>query len=84
MTGAEHYREAEDLLEYVYVGAARDGAPLERDEVPEYLARAKVHALLAIAAANGLNEAVGGMPEPDRTDWQQVAGHALPGKDSDR
>ena len=63
MTGPEHYREAEELMESL---ANRD-----RDEYPgdTVTAEAQVHAILALAAAT----AIGGRPEEERR-WMDVAG----------
>jgi hypothetical protein len=71
-TGPQHYRQAEQFL-YTAARAYRDGS----DREPVYLAYAHVHALLALAAATGLNEAVAGMPLPDRDAWQHTAGTPL-------
>ena len=54
LTGPEHYREAENMLGYVYCGANNDGAPLADHEVPALLARAQIHATLALAAASAM------------------------------
>jgi hypothetical protein len=52
MTGPEHYREAERLIEKaVHLSPAVDGAD------PELTALAQVHATLALAAATALHTA---------------------------
>jgi hypothetical protein len=55
VTGPDHYREAETLLD--------QGSTAE----------ATVHALLAVAAAVGLNHAVTGLPGADHTAWTEAA-----------
>lgn len=66
MNGPEHYLRAE---------AALANTTWESDaERAELLASARVHALLAIAAALGLNDTVDGMPFRDRDAWQATAG----------
>lgn len=49
MTGPEHYKEAERLLEYV-----KGVAPAGR---PDVLAMAQIHATLALAAATAADQA---------------------------
>lgn len=74
MNGPQHYREAEELLDYVCSGATRDGAPLARHEVPEYLSRAQVHATLALAAASALSTIGEYYGIPDEVEaWTQAA-----------
>ena len=78
MTGPEHYREAERLL-----NAAQDlSAELPADVVPSaehYLALsttaslANAHAVLALAAATAIPN-TGQMPVPDCDAWEAVAG----------
>lgn len=72
MTGPEHYREAERLLEHdcdqrCYAGHR---AILRQD--------AMVHVMLALAAATALNDAEGGMPGPDHVAWLDVAAVTRP------
>ena len=62
MTGSEHYAEAERL-----VGVNPSGLmPLPH---AESIARAQVHAVLALAAAIGTSADV-----PDSQEWRKVAG----------
>ncbi|HEX7662430.1 MAG TPA: hypothetical protein VF444_23445 [Pseudonocardiaceae bacterium] len=71
MNGPEHYDAAEAALV-----AMTDRPQAERRAL---MATAGVHALLAIAAAVGLNDTVTGLPLPDRDAWQAVAGlHPAP------
>jgi len=71
MTGPEHYREAEHLLEDGFFDAGADPELAARD-----LARAQVHATLALAAATALNDSAIGMGETDTRAWAKVAGGA--------
>lgn len=77
MTGAEHYRAAEKLLEALDEAAlkARENEEegLRPDTVMAILAKAQVHATLADAAANALYEPDEGLPEPSRTQWLRAA-----------
>ena len=50
MTGPEHYRAAEELLDGLY-GRARDEMTVESASI---VAEAQVHATLALTAANAL------------------------------
>lgn len=68
MTGEEHYRRAEQLLDSV------DGTT---DDDYIALARAQVHANLAVAAAVALVGA-DDMPEADGHAWRYAAGTKLP------
>ena len=63
MTGIEHYREAERLIDDPEFAAAGDPAL-----ALQYLAEAQVHATLALAAAVALKT-------PSRSRWGKVAGH---------
>lgn len=77
MTGPEHYRYAEILLDEA--GDAENGSDHERYLV----AKAQVHATLAVAAATALGSA--DLPSGDWDDWRFVAsaGHAgrIPGSE---
>jgi hypothetical protein len=68
MTGAEHCRAAEGLLgqgcEYGCPGCERKARAI---------ARAQVHATLALAAATGVNSA----SKDERQEWQRVAGTGI-------
>jgi len=77
MTGAEHYKAAENLLaalEEPSEKARENGSGgLEPATVMAILAKAQVHATLADAAANALYEPEDGLPEPSRTQWLRAA-----------
>jgi hypothetical protein len=67
MTGEEHYRVAELLIEAVSAPNELAPNPVIRKNHPEFIAAAQVHATLAVAAA--LGQAVGGVisrPGPRR------------------
>jgi hypothetical protein len=66
MTGAEHYRQAEEYLE-----AARGSLNAEYDG---YVSRAQVHATLALAAATALSGNGHGMPVRDYNAWHDTVG----------
>ena len=68
MTGPEHYREAERLL-----GVDAAGPPHSKD-MPDSgrVARAQVHAALALAAATALGGGEG-PPAPDWDAWYRTA-----------
>jgi hypothetical protein len=71
MTGPEHYRRAEQLVE----SATRRGEGELEDEIvvsddhPGIIAAAQVHAVLALAAATALDS--------DHREWFKVAGSKL-------
>lgn len=69
MTGPEHYREAEKLLEFV--STLETGAPREAGAVAE----AQAHATLALAAATALGREGEGrtMASKDRAAWFDAA-----------
>jgi hypothetical protein len=64
MTGPDHYAEAERLPENPY--DSRTSAPQ-----PDLVARAQVHAVLALAAAIGVSADV-----VDAREWRKAAGLA--------
>jgi hypothetical protein len=64
MTGPEHYREAERLLA-AQAKSGRAGFP----DDPRALAKAQVHATLALAAATALNREPG-----DILEWRDATG----------
>lgn len=64
MTGPEHYRQAESLVNLAGM-AGEDVTPTRA----ELTALAQVHATLALAAATALNHATGGMPISDYDAW---------------
>lgn len=66
-TGPEHYREAERIVSLIDQG--RIG-----QDMANSLAKAQVHATLALAAATALNDADGGAPVADWDAWKAVAG----------
>lgn len=68
MTRAEHYREAEKLLNGL--GNVEHGSPAE----PGILAEAQVHATLALAAASAQNIRRNGAIERDVADWHEAIG----------
>lgn len=63
MTGPDHYDLAEQLL------SVSDDVTVKPDVRAEHVARAQVHATLALAAAIGLSADV-----PDSREWRRVAG----------
>ena len=70
MTGPEHYRLAEVILEDA--NDEQDNFPSDR--YAQSMAEAQVHALLSIAAATALREPDSGLPGPDHRAWQAAAG----------
>ncbi|MDT0442348.1 hypothetical protein [Streptomyces johnsoniae] len=81
MTGPEHYREAERLLERSQDGD-RGYGPTTADDIrirSEMVALAQAHATLALAAATALTP-VAGIPDTrelgssDYEKWQEAAG----------
>lgn len=70
MTGPEHYRAAEQLLERA---ARRDrhGVPLESG-TPELIATASVHATLALAAATGGIDPLASRWHSDAEAWKRI------------
>ncbi len=70
MTGPEHYRLAERLLDKAADQIMDSGT--ERS----LLARARVHATLALAAATAIPQA-GQMPVLDCEAWERVAGEEM-------
>jgi hypothetical protein len=68
MTGPEHYRRAEQLVESV-MKRGKDDAIAVSNDYPERIAAAQVHAVLAPTAATALDS--------DRLEWLNVAGSKL-------
>ena len=66
MTGPEHYREAERIMREMTI--VEDGG-IQEVALPEAMAAAQVHAILALAGATGV-EAKGA----DGQAWLEVAG----------
>ena len=78
MRGPEHYREAERALEI----ADSDLRNNDAEGSSNYIARAQVHATLAVAAATALTagdsyHAV----QADMTEWRTVAGNQTPAEE---
>jgi hypothetical protein len=65
VTGPEHYQAAEALLDDPQEHGKAAGWPIS-----DVLARAQVHAMLAVAASLGLSA---DMARPDQEAWQQIA-----------
>ena len=72
MTGPEHYREAEVLLD----GMRQHREAAVHERIDNLLAEAQLHATLALAASLGLSA---NLPMPDQQAWQQVAGSPFMG-----
>ena len=72
MTGPEHYREAERLIE------PGDGDVHELEMLKADVAIAQVHATLALAAATALNDSSVGMSGRDHGAWLQAAATLRP------
>ena len=77
MTGADHYRAAEQLQQHARAvmeatqGPFAEISPDERARLrADDLADAQVHALLALAAVFGLSA---DLPFPDATAWREAA-----------
>jgi hypothetical protein len=68
MTGPEHYQAAEALLDDPQEHGKAAGWPIS-----DVLARAQVHATLALAATLGLTA---DLARPDQEAWQQTAASA--------
>lgn len=71
LTGLGHYRAAAALLAEVtnsHTATATDRA--------EMIARAQVHATMALAAATILNDRADGLVEPDHTAWRGAVAEA--------
>ena len=67
MTGPEHYRQAEEILETARTTTANGNEPIA-------IARATAHAILALAAATALNDGKAGVEQADWDAWGSVAG----------
>lgn len=84
MTGPEHYRRAENILDDLRRSECRMTDRPSKDAVNRWLAEAQVHATLAAAAATALtgptalaNEA----GDPDLKAWAEVASEMPAGGD---
>jgi hypothetical protein len=71
LTGLGHYRAAAALL--VEVAHSHTATATDRAEM---IARAQVHATLALAAATILNDGADGLVEPDHTPWRNAVAEA--------
>jgi hypothetical protein len=69
VTGPEHYQAAEAMLDDL-----RRNREAARWSIGDVLARAQVHATLALAASLGLSA---DLARPDQEAWQQVAASAF-------
>jgi len=67
MTGPQHYHAAEDCQKHA--SKCESGSALERSWQMDGL----VHAVLALAAATGLNDAETGKAGLDCAEWQETA-----------
>jgi hypothetical protein len=66
MNGPEHYQKAQQYLE--------KAAGSLHSDYDGYVARAQVHATLALAAATAINDYPEGAPLADVAAWRAVAG----------
>ena len=77
MTGPEHYREAERLLESARtLREPRPAAGWMENEISAIQAQAEVHAMLALAAATALGHLDGGVTVASDRAWLKAAGGA--------
>ncbi|WP_210534309.1 hypothetical protein [Streptomyces scabiei] len=84
MTGPEHYREAERLLSHTSYESitgtpvTRQGMPMRPEVHAALIARAQVHATLALTAATAMQAPVDGaetgMGAPEYNAWYDAAG----------
>ena len=70
MTGPEHYREAERLINEART-TAKGFTPNPPQSYAQKIAEAQVHAMLALATATGVSD--------DGREWQSVAGSKFSG-----
>ncbi|MFD3999923.1 hypothetical protein [Streptomyces rubiginosohelvolus] len=75
MTGPEHYRKAEDILDDLRRASASIVQQPRPETVTQMLAEAQVHATLALAAATALPP---GVNSPARSAWASVAAEKQP------
>jgi hypothetical protein len=74
MTGPEHYARAERLIAGVTMdGTHPDSSAIIRNDEPETIAAAQVHATLALAAATALKDGDEGMGSSDYNAWVDAA-----------
>jgi hypothetical protein len=69
MNGPDHYRAAEELA-----GPRGEWYFANADDVPAILDRAKVHAILAVAAAVATNDRQEGMSVEQLAEWLGATG----------
>lgn len=74
MSGSQHYQRAESLLRMAANEKNEYGFHAAPAEVKRYVARAQVHATLALAAATALNHGAPALDHADYEVWKQVAG----------
>ncbi|MEH0428806.1 hypothetical protein QBB34_21225 [Streptomyces stelliscabiei] len=84
MTGPEHYREAERLLSHAShesitgTPVTHQGMPMRPERQAALIARAQVHATLALTAATAMQAPVDGsepgMSSPEFQAWYTAAG----------
>lgn len=72
MTGPEHYRAAEALLQMLERKAGRPNAQVPRGDIDTTCAWAQVHATLAAAAAAAQNIRRNGAVESEPDGWSEV------------
>lgn len=80
MTGPEHYKRAEGLLDQLRRAHASVGTTVNVDKAAVLLAEAQVHATLALAAASALNDNEPGLPVDDFNEWREAVGTNLQGR----
>ena len=68
MTGPEHYRQAEQLIESI---TSMNEFGVQIAKSPEFIAAAQTHAILALAAATALDS--------DNREWLNGAGTKISG-----
>lgn len=75
MTGPEHYRRSEQLLQVLTKPTAMGGTVIDASMNPNVAAAAQAHATLALAAATALGREGEGQTQPskDRAAWFDVA-----------
>lgn len=77
MTGPEHYKRAEGLLDQLRRAHASMTSTVTAERAAAVMAEAQVHATLALAAATALNDRdpnEGGMPLDDFNEWRETVG----------
>ncbi|MFI7449589.1 hypothetical protein ACIBQX_18980 [Nonomuraea sp. NPDC049714] len=74
MTGPEHYQRAENLLRDLTKAECSMSGRTDQVAMERTLAKAQVHATLALAAATALNDYPEGAPIADIRAWRATAG----------